>query len=46
MLCLSDKEIKELVENGQLSSNELFAERMKIMQKMIGMNVPSNNQAK
>ena len=39
MLCLSDEQVKELVENGQLSSNELFSERMRTMQKMMGMNV-------
>lgn len=36
MVCLSEEEIRELVENGQLSSNELFAERVKHMQAMMG----------
>lgn len=45
MVCLSDEETKELVENGQLLSNELFSERMKIMQKMMGAKPPTKHGA-
>lgn len=30
LLCLSDEEIKDIVENGQLSKNQLFADRIHI----------------
>lgn len=36
MVCLTEQEIKELVEKGQLSSNQLFAERIAVMQRMLG----------
>ncbi|CAD8088219.1 unnamed protein product [Paramecium primaurelia] len=37
LLCLSDEEIKDIVENGQLTSNQLFSDRIHIYRKMLGI---------
>ncbi|CAD8127938.1 unnamed protein product [Paramecium sonneborni] len=37
LVCLSDEEIKDIVENGQLSSNQEFSDRIHIYRKMLGL---------
>ncbi|KAM3134088.1 hypothetical protein pb186bvf_013814 [Paramecium bursaria] len=37
LLCLSEEEIKDIVENGQLTKNQLFADRIHIYQQMLGI---------
>ncbi|CAD8101565.1 unnamed protein product [Paramecium sonneborni] len=37
LLCLSDEEIKDIVENGQLTSNQLFSDRIHIYREMLGI---------
>ncbi|CAD8164584.1 unnamed protein product [Paramecium octaurelia] len=37
LLCLSDEEIKDIVENGQLTSNQLFSDRIHIYRQMLGI---------
>lgn len=47
MVCLNDEEMKEIVENGQLRTNQLFSQRTKMIQKFMGINLEqkiSNNE--
>ena len=37
LLCLSDEEIKDIVDNGQLTKNQLFSDRISIYQKLLGI---------
>ncbi|CAD8117050.1 unnamed protein product [Paramecium primaurelia] len=37
LLCLSEEEIKDIVENGQLTQNQLFSDRIHIYRKMLGI---------
>ena len=37
LLCLSDEEIKDIVDNGQLTKNQLFSDRIAIYQKLLGI---------
>lgn len=37
LICLSDEEIKDIVENGQLSKNQIFAERVEYFQKILNI---------
>jgi serine/threonine-protein kinase SRPK3 len=41
MVCLSAEEIQDIVDNGQLTKNQLFAERTETFQKMLGIAVKS-----
>lgn len=42
LLCLSDEEIKDIVDNGQLTKNQLFSDRIAIYQKLLGITSPVN----
>ena len=46
MVCLSDEELKEIVENGQLLTSQLYAERTKIIQKALGINISNSEPSK
>lgn len=37
LLCLSEEEIKDIVENGQLTKNQLFSDRIDVYQKLLGV---------
>ncbi|CAK65421.1 unnamed protein product (macronuclear) [Paramecium tetraurelia] len=37
LLCLSDEEIKYIAENGQLTSNQLFSDRINIYRQILGI---------
>ena len=44
MLCLSTEEIKDIVENGQITKNQLFAERTEIFQRLMGVSPKHDGQ--
>ena len=37
LLCLSEEEIRDIVENGQLTKNQVFSERIAVYQKLFGI---------
>lgn len=39
LLCLSDEEVRDIVENGQLTKSQLFADRIHIYRKLLGIPV-------